>query len=151
MQQQITPKRAGMVCLLLVVLAALTSAAASAAVDNPNCSIDGITKELGIDLAKVEGSVSEVVAAKVDVDSQERAPGSTIKAATIAIASSVSAPLVDGRRILVRQLADVPDVMISGPVGTENGPGEVKCAIELYDAETGEFLFSARRLQPRPK
>jgi hypothetical protein len=57
--------------------------------------------------------------------------------------------MVDGHRVVVRQLSNVPDVMISGPVASDHGPGEVKCAIEVYDADTGEFLFSARRLEPR--
>lgn len=115
-----------------------------------SCTIDNVMTMYGVDLGPSAAFVSDGVSALIEEASTNRAPGAVVVATRVAKAASRDLPPVDGHRVLIRQMDHVPDGVIEGPAGLTRIAGEVKCAVAIYDADTGDFLVSLQRLEPRP-
>jgi hypothetical protein len=138
---------AGTAALLLAALWGVRTLATSEAVP---CTIEDVAAFYDISLETTSVALGDGVPASVAAQVQKRAIGASVVDQRVFALRSEAVPLVDGHRALVLRLDHVPDGVIEGPAGQDRIPGEVKCAIAIYDADTGAFLVSFQRLEPRP-
>ena len=116
----------------------LSDASAAPVADPPNCTIDAMTAEYGIRLKLGDGPSADNPAVRARIAG--RFPSGEIAEQASGLATSPTAPDVDGHHVLVYRVRGATVPQPAGPPGGQVGPLTRACTITIYDGNTGDFL-----------
>jgi hypothetical protein len=147
--------RGWLLLLAIVPVAALAGAATPVQSSSAaECTIAGMMKTPGVEFALASSGPSlnatkAATAASAAVTTFEAAyPAGDVRDATVSSVSAPGVPDIDGHTASMVLFSD-PTVVPAGlPVGSEPELYTVGCAIAFYDAQTGQYLATVKRLDP---
>jgi len=113
------------------------------------CSIVSMATEYGIDLGQAGTATKDAEALALEHVHAD-APAGTVAEQVVAAVKSANLPVVDGHIALIVRIEGGTGLAggSPGPSGVLSSPEPLRCALSIFDADSGEFLVNLKDYGP---